>query len=614
MVLLANDRRTCTRHSCIQSMSNESGPVYFGGHTFSAADLVAVLDGVADGISVQDPSGQLIYVNPAAARVAGYESAEEMVTTSPGAILQKFEVYNEFGDPVQLSDLPGRLALQGLPEQERLVRFIVRDTGETRWSIIKAQPVFDEKGNVRFGINIWHDVTERMMRQQDLEENAAQLEEVTAELEVTVDELRQRTEEEEKAREFAEYTADRQRFLAEAGRLLSASLDPTSTLRTIVKLAVPRIADWATISLLNEQGKLEQLEVAHADPEKLRFALELQERYPADDEANMRVVRSGTSELYTEIPDELLKQSARDEEHLRLIRELQLRSAMVVPLQIRDEKLGVISFIGAESGRRYNRDDLDFAESLAARSSLALSNAKLYAEAQEANRAKADFLAVMSHELRTPLTAIFGYTELLATGITGPVNENQVTQLERIRGSAAHLLGIIEDILSYARTEAGHETVRPEDVRLSHVVSEAIALIQPAAARKKLRVESHVDHDVVLNTDRGKMRQILVNLLGNAVKFTDAGEIRLEANAHDDESVTIVVQDTGVGMEQGDLRRIFEPFRQLESATTRTTGGTGLGLAVTKRFVELLGGSISVESQVGAGTRFTVTIPLAPKA
>lgn len=579
-----------------------------GEHTFTAAGMLQLLDGVADGITVQDPTGRLIYANPAAARNAGFESGEEMVATPPRELLDAFAVFDETGAPLKTEDLPGRRALAGLTEQERLVRFKILATGVERWNLIKAHPVLDPAGKVLYAVNVSHDVTDQLLHQQDLEQSTVQLEEVTAELESTIDELQQRTAEAEAAQARAEYTAERQRFLAEAGRLLAASLDPESTLRTITHLAVPRIADWCTVSLIDDKGKLNQLEVAHADPAKLRFALELQKKYPPDDEASMRVVRSGESELYPEIPDAMLEQSARDAEHLRIIRELQLRSAMVVPMKIRGDVLGLITFIGAESGRRFDHDDLEFAESLAARSALAITNARLYHQAQEANRSKADFLAIMSHELRTPLTAIFGYTELLSSGITGPITQPQINQLDRIKGSASHLLGIIEDILNYARAEAGHDVVDNDVVTLSAVVEEAASIVKPAAEKKGLSFISDVEKDCVLNTDRGKLRQILVNLLGNAVKFTSEGTIRLMVRCPDDE-VVITVEDTGVGIGPADLDKVFEPFRQLQNATTRTAGGTGLGLAVTKRFAELLGGSVAVQSELERGTTFTVRIP-----
>jgi signal transduction histidine kinase len=186
----------------------------------------------------------------------------------------------------------------------------------------------------------------------------------------------------------------------------------------------------------------------------------------------------------------------------------------------------------------------------------------------------------------------------------------QKAQLERIRHSASHLLSIIEDILNYARSEAGRDEVRSETVRLSGVVTEALDLVRVAAERKRLSLKSHIASDCVLQTDRAKLRQILVNLLGNAVKFTDRGSVRINASCPDGHEIVIEVADTGVGIPPADLARIFEPFRQLESPITRTVGGTGLGLAVTKRFAELLGGSIAVHSEVRKGTTFTVRIPV----
>jgi PAS domain S-box-containing protein len=586
--------------------TTDTSPLRLGDKVFSAADLFSILNGVADSVIVQDPTGRIILANDIAARSYGFASLEDMVGTFTKDLRKRFEVFDSHGASVPSDEMPGSKALRGAVEQEQLVRF--RTAGGTdKWVTLKSEPVFDADGNVRFAINIAHDVTDVMNRQQMLEQNTAQLEDVTAELEQTIAELQERTHEAEAAKADAEYIGERHRFLAEAGRLLAASLNPEETLRMITHLVVPRIADWCTISLLDNEGIPQQLEVAHADPDKLRFALDVQKRYPPDVEDTMRVVRSGKTELYPEIPDEMLAQTARDDEHLRILRELQLKSAMVVPLKIRDQVLGVITFIS--SGRAYGEDDREFAESLAARSALALMNARLFTQAQSANQTKADFLAVMSHELRTPLTAIFGYTELLATGITGPLNEKQAKQLERIRSSASHLLSIIEDILNYARSEAGEDQVRSENVLLSDVVRESLNIVQPAAREKGLSLKHELRQDCVLKTDRAKVRQVLINLLGNAVKFTKEGSVEIVAEC-DAQQATLVVRDTGVGIAEKDLELVFEPFRQLQSATTRTEGGTGLGLAVTKRFLDLLGGSIEVESTVGKGTAFTVRIPV----
>jgi signal transduction histidine kinase len=559
-------------------MKNETESTRFGDHDFTAPELLAILDGFADGITAEDTSGRLIYANPAAALIAGFPSVAAMVGTPIPQIVSALQLKDEHGTPLPVEARPGRSALSGAVEGERLLRFRLPATAEERWATIKTCPVLDAAGGVRFIINIWHDVTDTIRHQEALER--------------------------------ASQRAD---FLAEAGRLLAASLNVETTLRTIAQLAVPRIADICQISLAEDYGELRQLEVAHADPERLHLALELQQKYPPQRRIHRslyRVLQTGESELYRDVTDEMLADWAYDAEHLRLMHALELRSAMLVALKIRGEVLGVISFLGTQSGRRFDERDLVFAESLAARSALALANARLYNAAQEGNRVKSDFLAVMSHELRTPLTAIFGYTELLSTEIGGPMTPQQKAQLERIRHSASHLLSIIEDILNYARSEAGRDEVRSETVRLSGVVTEALDLVRVAAERKRLSLKSHITSDCVLQTDRVKLRQFLVNLLGNAVKFTDRGSVRINASCPDGHEIVIEVADTGVGIPPADLARIFEPFRQLESPITRTVGGTGLGLAVTKRFAELLGGSIAVHSEVRKGTTFTVRIPV----
>ena len=230
-------------------------------------------------------------------------------------------------------------------------------------------------------------------------------------------------------------------------------------------------------------------------------------------------------------------------------------------------------------------------------------------EAIAASRAKSDFLARMSHELRTPLAAIIGYGELLSDGITGPVNEEQKRQLQRIRFSANHLLAIIDEILTLARMEAGKERVDLRDVEISEVMESVASMAEPLASAKGLsfRIETN-PRDLSMRTDPVKLRQVLLNLLSNAVKYTDTGEVAV-STALNDGAVDFMVTDTGVGVSEEHLEKIFEPFWQVEHTTTRRAGGTGLGLAVTRQFVELLGGSIEVQSSLGKGSTFRVSIP-----
>jgi signal transduction histidine kinase len=231
-------------------------------------------------------------------------------------------------------------------------------------------------------------------------------------------------------------------------------------------------------------------------------------------------------------------------------------------------------------------------------------------DAESANRTKGDFLAVMSHELRTPLSAIIGYQELLADGITGPVNEAQQQQLGRIKVSARHLLQLIDEILTYSRAEAGKEEVRYDVATVNAILDEAAALIEPLAAEKGVAFSvGRLDASVAIQTDPHKVRQILVNLLSNAIKFTDpGGNVSLRAR-EGDAQIELAIADTGIGIPTQYLDRIFDPFWQVEQKATRRAGGTGLGLAVSRRLARLLGGEIVVTSVVGRGSVFTVTLP-----
>jgi signal transduction histidine kinase len=232
------------------------------------------------------------------------------------------------------------------------------------------------------------------------------------------------------------------------------------------------------------------------------------------------------------------------------------------------------------------------------------------AEAERANNSKTDFLAVMSHELRTPLTAIMGYEELLSDGITGPVTEMQQQQLGRINASARHLLGLIDEILTFARVDIGRERVRWESMSINHTLTDAASLVQPMAADKHLKfVIELLEEDQAIQTDSTKLRQMLVNLLSNGIKFTDKGEVRLSCSVSNS-FLEVLIADTGCGIAAENIEDVFEPFWQVEQSATRKTGGTGLGLSVTRKLARLLGGDVTVASRMGTGSTFVLTLPM----
>lgn len=401
------------------------------------------------------------------------------------------------------------------------------------------------------------------------------------------------------------------KLLSEASRVLASTLEYEKTLESVARLAVGDLADWCAVDLVDEEGKIRQVVVAHVDPAKIKWAKELSKLYPPDHSGPTgvgNVIRTGHPEIYPQISDEMLVAGARDADHLKLLRELEFRSALIVPMTARGHTLGALSLISTGSGRRYGEADLALAMEIATRSGIAIDNAQLYRSALAASEAKSAFLATMSHELRTPLNAIIGYQSLLKEGIDGQLNEGQVSQLNRIRASADHLLGLIDEVLTFSRVEAGKEIVHREEADLHGVVKAAVAMVTPLAESKRLGLRTEGD-DARLFTDVGKVRQILLNLLSNAIKFSDGGEVVVRSRV-DGKAVEISIIDDGIGIAPENLERIFDPFWQVEQRSTRKVGGTGLGLSVSRSLARLIGGEIAVESKFGKGSTFTLKLPI----
>ncbi|KAB2900296.1 MAG: PAS domain S-box protein, partial [Kofleriaceae bacterium] len=403
----------------------------------------------------------------------------------------------------------------------------------------------------------------------------------------------------------------RRAFLANATQQLAEAADHRDALVKIARLAVPRLADWVAVDVVDSRdGQTRRVAVAHVDPAKVELASELARRYPPDPDAVTgvpNVIRTGKAEFYPEIPQELLERAAVDPEHRRIIQELDLRSGLVVPLRGRAEVFGALSLIYAQSDRRYTADDLAFAEELARRAALMIERRILEEQAANANRMKDEFLATMSHELRTPLQAIIGYASMLKRGVARDA-EKAIDAIVRNADAQARL---IEDILDVSRITSGKLRLSFARVDVASVVRAALDSIRPAAQARRMQIVQDLPEDLgAIQGDFERLQQIIWNLLSNAVKFTAPGGVITIGARRAGSSVQVAVRDTGEGIAREHLSTIFERFRQVDSSTTRQRGGLGLGLAIVRAIVEGHGGSVSAASDgPGTGATFTVTLP-----
>jgi len=718
----------------------------------SRDQLQAILGGVADGITVQNAAGKLVYVNAAAAKLLGYESPQALLEAPIQEILGKFEMMDEAGQPFPLEKLPGRLVFQGSPAPETLIRYRVVATGEERWSLVTATPIRDEQGEVSLAVNILHDITARRNAeaehqfmaeasallaasldyettlasvarlavahlsdlcivdmvekngavcrlavahadpvQEDLmhelqrryppapglphpalevletgqsvllpelsEEFLAAITQDENHLRILRDELKfqsamivplmardhilgaisfistkgsrrynaidlTRAEDltrraalaVDNARLYSAAQEEQRRdaFLAQASAVLASSLDYKETLASVARLVVPQLADWCVVDIIEENESLRRVAVAHVDPAKVSYGWAVSHRYPNhldDPEGIPRVIRSGKSAIFDQIPEALLQAVARDAEHLNILRELYLKSGMVVPLVARDRTLGAISFGISESERLYTEADLNLAENLARRAALAVDNARLYGEAQEANRAKDVFLATLSHELRTPLTAMVGWIHLLRSG---RLDETMTTQaLEAIERNTKAQTQLIEDLLEVSRAITGKLRLELRAVDLQSVIEAALESVRPSAEAKEITLRTEFQPDVsAISGDPHRLQQVVLNLLSNAIKFTPTGGWAVVELSQDNDWAYITVRDNGKGINPEFLPHVFDRFRQADSSMTRAFGGLGLGLAIVHHLVELHGGKVRVQSEgEGHGATFVVQLP-----
>jgi PAS domain S-box-containing protein len=541
------------------------------------ARLDGILGSLGEAVTVHDERGKTVYANQAAADLLGCSSVEEVLRAEPGQLATNFTISLENGGPVTLDDLPGRRLMRGEDAPSLLTRSIRHDTGEAFWLLTKAT-VTREPSGARLAINIIEDVTDSK----------------DAEL--------------------------RQRFLAEAGQLLASSLDYEQTLERVARMIVPRLADWCGIDMVDERGDIVNVAVAHADPAKVEMAHALRERYPPDMDAPTGVpaiLRGGPAELYKDIPPELLEASAVDEEHLRILREVGLRSGMAVPMRLGGETLGVITFVSSESGRTFDEADLAFAEDLALRAATAVQNARLYA-AQErvAHTLQASLLPD-----RLPEVPGWEVHAAYQAGERGadvggdfydivPVDAGHLVVLGDVTGKGVEAAALTSLVRHSARTAARFDP-RPAGV-LAHVNTilgeqSRLSLVTVVCAL----VETHGDHARLTVASAGHPLPLLLRRNGGAPEALGDHGVLLGVGGEEDWTEAAVAVSTGdmvlfytdgVTETPGEANRFGEP-RLCEAMARAADGPAGL-LAEIERSLRAFQAGETLDDRAMLALRF----------
>ena len=407
----------------------------------------------------------------------------------------------------------------------------------------------------------------------------------------------------------AQAAARHQAFLLESTTLLTSSLDYRQTLATLARLCTRHVADWAVVYGIDEQGLPCRVAVEHRDPAKAAVAEELC-RIPIEASTAhpvLEIVKSGRPSFVREITDEQLGAMKVSPREIEIARIMGVRSWLSVPMTARGRPVGAIALVRATHS--FTEGEIAIAQDIAHRAALAVDNAVLYQEAARANQTKSDFLAVVSHDLRTPMTAIIGYSDLMLAGIPDQLPEGSREYVQRVQRAAHHLLFLLNELLEFSRLEASAVTVKSAETNVGEVVRDVAAVMEGMAGQRGIALAIDLpEQPIIVETDPDKLRQIVMNLTGNAVKYTDKGGVSLRAE-HVATGMQLRVRDTGRGIAKEHLGRIYDPFWQVEGGERKRADGAGLGLSVVRKLIDLLGGEIDVDSEVGVGTTFTVRLP-----
>jgi len=411
---------------------------------------------------------------------------------------------------------------------------------------------------------------------------------------------------------------ENERFLAASSAALAASIDHGETLETVAGLGIPFLADSSILYILGDDGVVHRAHSRHADAAKCATLREALERVPRDphvpDSPVVRVMKTGRTELIPTVPDEFIRKLATDDHHLTLLESIAPHSLMVLPLVSRGRTFGALSLGRTEDRPAFGDADVRLGEDLAARAALAIDNARLHAEARRAAQARQDVLHVVSHDLRNSLNALLLHAEILQAKAPEPERRQRgQSAIAAIQRAALGMHRMVQDLLDADSVRAGRLSIRPERMEVLDVVRQSVQILEPLLAHRSMELRPALEPGLPLvEADPERIQQVLINLIGNAIKFSPEGtviDLIVDRSTEEAGELCFRVQDGGPGIAPEDLTRVFE--RNWQGPLGRQIGrGAGLGLAIAEGIVHAHGGRIWALSEVGKGSTFCFTLPV----